>query len=99
MKQALLCGIIVLDFISAAACQEPGGNYRLWPVTTDLQRLLLSADARVYGLVNSNGLVQDGKIDAAALPVRAFRRDLAALAKEHPGNCAITLRFQNWQSQ
>jgi thiol-disulfide isomerase/thioredoxin len=85
---------------SLAIADEPSiENYLLLPVTTELQRSLLAPNVSAYGIVNANALIQDGRIDPAALDLPGFQKELQALAKSNPGTIIIYCRFQNWQPQ
>jgi len=69
-----------------------GKEFLLLPVTTELQRSLIASSVSAYGVVNIDALIQDGKINAKALDVEGFRRELAGLAKDHPGALLIDFR-------
>jgi thiol-disulfide isomerase/thioredoxin len=101
MNRCLAFTAFLLALITSLASAEDATekNYFLSPVTTDLQRSLLAPTMTAYGIVNANALIQDGRIDPAALDLPAFRTELAALAKSQPGTIIIYCRFQNWRPQ
>jgi len=78
-----LAGMIRIDLAAQVSAEgrpkdskPPGGaHYRVLPVQTDLQRLILGKDVSVFVTLDLTGVVKDAEPDQAAL--RSIRRDLA----------------------
>jgi len=96
-----LLGLLISSTLAVVSTSAAGNekNYLLLPVTTQLQRLLLSPTTSAYCVVNANALIRDGNVDPTGIGLAKFRAELAAVAKQNAGNISIHCRFQNWQQQ
>jgi hypothetical protein len=79
----IVAGMIRFDLVAQESAEggrkgpgPPGGEHHLvFPVRTELQRLILGKDISVFVSLDPTGIVKDGELDQAVL--QSIRRDLA----------------------
>jgi len=76
-------------------------GFLLFPVTTDLQRALLSPheDASAYLAIYGNGVIANGRADLASLNIDELRTGLKPLAVPGEGAIYVSIRYENWTPQ
>ncbi len=79
----VVAGVIRFDLVAQESAKggrdgpgpPPGEPHRVFPVQTELQRLILGKDISVFVPLDLRGVVKDGELDQAVL--QSIRRDLA----------------------
>ncbi len=89
--------VVALGLLRQAGnADEPsGGNYLVFPITTDLQHTLLGAgeEAKACVLINGSSIVKNSMIDASALDLQALAKELAPYADRDKGIVFFNIRF------
>ena len=101
MRKILLTLSVVTAtlFYHVLLASEPkDGNYLVFPVKTDLQRLLLSwrgdtKDSKAVVLVNGSAIVKGSTIDSSALDLAALRKELSPYSDRENGTVHFDIRF------
>jgi thiol-disulfide isomerase/thioredoxin len=95
--------ILASAFVLALACPaiaqpaEPGGNvpaFFVAPITTEVHREVVAADAAAYAVVDCTSLVVDGESDLNRLNPAEFERQLAAIAAANPAGLRLVCRYR-----
>lgn len=84
----VVAGVIRFDLVAQESAKggrdgpgpPPGEPHRVFPVQTELQRLILGKDISVFVPLDLRGVVKDGELDQAVL--QSIRRDLAGAGGE-----------------
>jgi thiol-disulfide isomerase/thioredoxin len=106
LRELLLASICALSLATASPAtdsdapadkQENPANFFVAPITTEVQRSVVSTDATVYAMVNGSGLLRENLIDPSALDGKRFRAELKNLAKGGEPTLRLILRFDGFE--
>lgn len=100
MKNRIL--LVVSAFLmlcaTARADEAKVKNYVILPVTTDFQRASFSSNVTAYVQVNNSAIAHGGQIDAKALNLADFRKEISRLGGGRKGALMLYSRFAGTDS-